>query len=364
MDLFGNARPVGARAVSSARSGRLDSEKAQITNFALTKFRAVGTMVVVVLVVVALAACDEFSEPKVPIVIGLVTNNPNGTKNVQGFRDKLVALGPINGRDVTFVTPGRPVRGVELERTLNKFVESKVDLIFTAGTPTGVAAYRLTSRSGIPVVFGVIADPIRAGVMADLDRPSGNMTGVMLGYNQARRLELLRQIVPRIKTVAVLYNPNDAAPVGAVAQLYANAPSLNVTLRSHECPNDDAVSAALASISPDVDALFLVPDSVVNRRINDIIAFSIDRRLPVSGPSSAQINQGALMTYGFDHQEVGAQAADIAAQILRGVNPGDVPVQTAEAYLGLNLQTANQIGVDIPRHFLESALVVVRGKIR
>ena len=109
-----------------------------------------------------------------------------------------------------------------------------------------------------------------------------------------------------------------------------------------------------------MDAVFLVPDSLVNRRIKDIIALTLERKLPVSGPSTVQISQGAFMTYGFSHDQVGAQAAHIAMQILKGLPPGDLPVQTAEAYLGFNIKTENRIRVAIPRHFLESAAVVIR----
>ncbi len=104
-------------------------------------------------------------------------------KNIDGFKSGMTQLGYIAGKNVTYRFAGIPVQGARLEAELSHFVEAKVDLIFTAGTPTGVAAHRLTQGAETPVIFGVIADPIAAGVLSDLTRPGGNMTGVRLSPN-------------------------------------------------------------------------------------------------------------------------------------------------------------------------------------
>jgi putative tryptophan/tyrosine transport system substrate-binding protein len=305
-------------------------------------------------------ACDETPPEPKTYRIGLVTNNPNGMKNVQGFRHGLTKLGYVEGKNTTYVTKDKPVRGETLRAVLADLVSSKVDLIFTAGTPTGVAAHRAIAGSNTPVIFGVIADPVAAGVMTNLSNPGGNMSGVMLSKYQSKRLELFLQVAPGIKRLAVLYNPHDSAPTSAVAQMELAANSMNVELIKLECPDNAAVTQALASLPRDIDGIFMVPDSVVNKRVKDIVKLSLARKLVVSGPSTAQIYQGALMTFGFIHQEVGAQAARIADLVLKGTKIGNLPVETAESHLGLNLQTAKSIGLDIPDDLVQQARVVVQ----
>ena len=321
---------------------------------------------VIVVVLVAgpflLVSCTKGTEDTRQFTIGLVTNNPNGLRNVQGFRDEMAELGYIEGENVTFMFAGHPTKGDELDTVLESMVEAEADLIFTAGTPTGVAAHRITEGTNIPVVFGVIADPIAAGVMEDLTRPGGNMTGVKISQNQARRLELLLEIAPGIQRVLVPYNPEDAAPTSAAAQVNEIAPDLGIEIVESHARNDDEVTELLNNIPEDVDAIFMLPDSTVNARLADLVAIALDRKLPVSGPSMAQVEGGALTAYGIVHHKAGAQAAHIADQVLRGADPGELPVETAEFYLGINLQTAEVIGLEIPYEMLQQAETTIRAE--
>jgi putative ABC transport system substrate-binding protein len=239
-------------------------------------------------------------------------------------------------------------------------IDAKVDLIFTAGTPTGVAAHRLTSGTDIPVVFGVIADPISAGVMTDLNHPGGNMTGVKLSQGQDRRLELLLDIAPGIRQIFVPHNPDDTAASTAVSQILKLAPALGVELIIGEARNDQEVIDLLATVPDNIDAIFLVPDSVVNTHLTEIMAMAQERNWPVSGPSTAQVEEGALTTYGFIHHAVGSQAARIAVQILKGADPGELPVEETEFYLAINLVAADAIGLEIPAEILQQAEIIIR----
>ncbi len=309
---------------------------------------------------ILLVACAGSPETEDRVfVVGLVTNNPNGLRNVQGFRDGMAELGYIEGENINYLFEGTPTSADRLEAVLGSMVEAQVDLIFTAGTPTGVAAYSVTQGTGIPVVFGVIADPIAAGVMTDLMRPGGTITGVKISENQDRRLELLKEIAPHITRVFVPHNPDDTAASTAVAQIIAIAPDLGIQLVIAEARNDQEVTEMLQTIPEELDAVFLVPDSVVNARLQDILAFAVDQGLPVSGPTSAQVEEGALTSYGIIHHAAGSQAARIADRILRGADPGNLPVETAEFYLAINLHTAEAIGLTIPEPILQQSEIVI-----
>ena len=292
--------------------------------------------------------------------IGLITNSQNGLRNIQGFKDGMSALGYIEGQNVTYLFAGTPIGMDSLERELQDLVAAGVDLIFTAGTPTGVAAYRVTTGTTIPVVFGVIANPIEAGVMTDLQRPGGNMTGVMLSENQGRRLELLQEIAPGIKRVFVPYDPADTASTSAVSQIDRLAPGLGLELVKGLANDENAVMELFQNFPQDIDAIFMVPGTRVNAHLDDLVAIAAERRLPLSGPSTAQVEEGALITYGFIHHEAGAQAARIADQILKGTRPGDIPVEVADFFLAVNLPMAETIGLDIPYSLLQRATIIIR----
>ncbi len=292
--------------------------------------------------------------------IGLITNNPNGLLNVEGFQDGLRALGYVEGDNLTYLFAGKPTPQDELQSAIRTMVTDGADLIFTAGTPTGIAARAATAGSNVPVVFGVIADPVAAGVMTDLNRPGGNLTGVMLSQNQARRLELLGRVFPDVQRVLLPYDPDDPAPVSAANQLEVVAPELGLVLVHAHARNADEVSAMLAEFPEGIDAVFMLPDSTVNHRVEDLIKAANARNLPVSGPSTAQVLAGATKSYGIVHHEVGVQAARMADRVLRGADPAAMPVETADFYLTVNVAAAARIGVELSEEILQQADVILR----
>jgi putative ABC transport system substrate-binding protein len=183
---------------------------------------------------------------------------------------------------------------------------------------------------------------------------------VKISQNQARRLELLLEMVPDIHHVFVPYNPEDTAPISAVAQINDFASNLGVEIVAGLARNHEEVTELLSNIPEDIDAIFMLPDSTVNAHLADLIAVAIDRKLPLSGPSMAQLDGGALTAYGIIHYNVGAQAAHIANQVLKGADPGELPVEIAEFFLGINLKTADVIGLEIPYEILQQAHVIIR----
>lgn len=322
-------------------------------------WRRLGACVVAAALAIAGCSGGE-AERNDPLSIGIVTNNPNGMRNVAGFIDGMAELGYSDGDNVTYMFAEEPVPSEELDRVLDDMVAAGVDLIFTAGTPTGVAAHQATLGTDVPVVFGVIADPIKAGVMTDLSLPGGNMTGVKTVQDQGRRLELLLEMAPNVDEVLVPFNPDDAAAASAAEQITSIAAELPVELLLREARTDDEVLALLESIPSEVDAIFLVPDSIVNAQLEDILAVASALGLPTSGPSTAQVEEGALTAFGFVHREAGVQAARIADQVLRGADPATLPVENTESFLAINLATADAIGLEIAEDVLRQAAVIIR----
>lgn len=330
--------------------------------FVLAYSKKIVMVLTAMLIVIAflLGSCTKEKEDNRPLTIGLVTNNRNGLRNIQGFREKMTELGYIVGRNVNYMFEESPVKESNLVDILNQMIKANVDLIFTAGTPTGVAAYNITAGTKIPVIFGVIADPVAAGVLHDLNRPGGNMTGVKLAANQSRRLEFLLEMAPDIERILIPYNPEDAASSSAVAQVKNVASSFGVEIVERTAHNNQEVSELLSSIPEGLDAIFLVPGTTVNMRLQDVIEAARSRKLPVSGPSLAQVEEGAVIAYGFNHYTAGGQAARIADQVLRGADPGQLPVETAEFFLAINLLAAETIDLQVPYSLLQQAKIIIR----
>jgi putative ABC transport system substrate-binding protein len=145
-----------------------------------------------------------------------------------------------------------------------------------------------------------------------------------------------------------------------LAEIREVAPKLNIELMERPIRGSGQLEALFASFPENADALFLPRDSTIEAQIAPIVRFATAHRLPLCVPSLTQVEAGALLSYGFVHREIGRQAARLADQILRGTKPADLPVETAENYLAINLRTAEEIGLPIPDHVLKQASILVR----
>ena len=319
-----------------------------------------GFFILAVIFVVISISQFRDSEASLDYKIGLISNNPNGIRNVIGFKDALSSLGYVENINTTYIFSGKPTPRNELQDVISAFVEDDVNLIFTAGTPTGVAAWAVTKDTSVPVVFGVVADPLTAGIIDSYDVPGGNMTGIMLSKNQARRLELFKEFFPKLKKVLLPYNPDDPAPRDAAIQLSNIAEQLNVELLHRHARNSDEALSLISEITNEYDGVFMLPDSTVNRKLSDLVARTNALGIPVSGPSLTQAEGGAVMSYGIVHGKVGAQAAPLAEKILQGANPGSIPIQEGAFFLVINLAATQRIGIPISEENIKRADVVLR----
>jgi putative ABC transport system substrate-binding protein len=270
-------------------------------------------------------------------------------------------LGYQEGRNITYVYQGPAASIAELDSIAGGLVAAKVDLILALSTPATQAAQRATSGTDLPVVFAPVTDPAVAGIVADLRRPGGNITGVALGGDsEARRLEWLLKLAPSARRIYVPYNSDDASARSSLAAIRAAAPKLNVELQPREARDAAEISAAIAGMPADAQAVFLLQDSLVAARTDDFVKATIGRRLPLSVPTDEQVRRGALVAFSASLAPLGAQTARLADQILKGGRPADMPIETAEFFLTINLQTAEQIGLDIPDAYIRQADHIVR----
>lgn len=276
-----------------------------------------------------------------------------------GFRDALAGLGYREGQNLEFDDTGPAGSVAALESRVAQVVSRSPDLILVSSTPAALAVKRATQGRSIPVVFAPVNDPLGSGLVASLRAPAGNLTGVRLPSGDKRRLEWLRLLAPKVRRVLVPYSPGDKSSTESLGQLREVAPRLGFELL--EVPvAEGGVEPLLAAWPVAAEAIFLPRDSRLEAQLELFLVACRQRRLPLSAPAIAQVEAGALYSYGFVHREIGRQAAGLADQILRGASPADLPVESAESYLAVNLKTAAEIGLTVPSHLLKQAALVIR----
>ena len=296
-------------------------------------------------------AAEAQPATKIPRV-GLLDYVPFWEPLRQGLR----GLGYVEGQNIAFVyqpTAGRRERLPDLAAEL---VRLKVEVIVTYGTPATVAAKQATTT--IPIVM-VGGDPLRSGLVASLGRPGANVTGnTILGAElSAKRLELLKEALPKVSRVAFLWNPTNPAQVVHFEDIQVGARALGVTLQSVKVssPNEfDSAFAALTRERP--DALYMTADSMHQLHVGRIIDFVAKSRLPAMYQVPENAVAGGLMAYGASLPELFRRAALYVDKILKGAKPGDLPVEQPTKFeLVINLKTAKALGLTIPHSLLVRA---------
>jgi putative ABC transport system substrate-binding protein len=312
-----------------------------------------------------LTACGSFQPPhtfKIGIVSALTVLEPL----VEGFKAGMTEQGYVEGQNVTYLydkpTSASSYSAEQLSPQLQKLVEADVDLIVTVGAPATRAAKNATDGSELPIIFVPIADPAKAGFVKSLTNPGANFTGVaLLPEQQGNRLQYLLKVAPDVKRVYVPYDATDATAELYVKIMNDMAAKLGVELVAQPVKNADEAMAAIHTIPENVQAIFTLPSGpLISNRSKELIAVSVQKKLPLSMSNLAQVDQGVLLAYNFRNDMTGKQAARMVAKILKGAQPADTPVETADNYLAINLKTAQAIGLTVPNSVLREAWNIVR----
>jgi putative ABC transport system substrate-binding protein len=317
--------------------------------------------VLLALLVVAGCQRQDAAAPPIPRRIALLQLSEVDLNTVAGFREGLARLGHREGVEVAYLSVP-PVGSVDrLEPVIRELLAQQPDLFFVSSTPATQAVKRLTGAAGRPpVVFAPVNDPLAAGIVMDLKRPGGHITGIRLPTGDDLRLQWLLRIAPKVRRVYLPFTADDKSALTSVRQATEAAAKLGVTLVERPIPPGGSVAEAIAAMPAGIDAIFLPRDSRVEAAIADFVAAAEARRLPIAAPSLVQVQAGALFSYGFVHRDIGRQAARLADQILRGVAAGDLPVEMAENSLALNLPAARRLGIVLADDILLQAEHLIR----
>jgi len=299
---------------------------------------------------VLVAPAGAEAQPSAPVSrIGLLTDLA-----LEPLRDALRDLGYVENKNIVFElrrSDGRSERWPHLAADL---VRLKVDVIVTQGTPATLAAKQATTT--IPIVMMGTGDPLTTGLVASLARPRGNVTGsTQLGAGLAtKRLEILKEAVPKLSRVAFLWNPANPDQKSHFHEAQVGARSLDVALQSVEVRNREDLELAFTALMRErPSALLLTGDSIHQHFIADILAFASKNRLPAMYQLKENVERGGLMSYGANAADLVRRAATYVDKILKGAKPADLPVEQPTKFeFVINLKTANALSLTIPQSLL------------
>ena len=312
--------------------------------------RAFVTAVSVSFLVVPVRALAQ-QAPRVPRVGYLFSFTPSAGQHLwEACRQGLQELGYVEGRNIILEPRWADGHHERLPGLAAELVRLRVDVIVSAATPGSRAAKAVTTS--IPIVFVAVAEPVRAGLVATLARPGGNVTGLTLLTPElsGKRLQLLADVLPGVQRVAVLTNPDNFSHVVFLEQTRVAAQQLGMQLQTLEARRLDEIEQALrARVRGDATGLIVFDDPVIWSHRKRLVALAAERRLAVMYGYRDFVDDGGLMSYGPDRPDLYRRTAAYVDKILKGAKPGELPVEQPTKFeLVLNLKTAKAQGLTIP----------------
>jgi putative ABC transport system substrate-binding protein len=304
------------------------------------------------------ARAQQVSAPRIGYLSPGRSELPDPTFNMlTAFLQGLHSLGYTEGQNLT--VQGQYADGSldRLHQLASELVRSKPDIIIAFSTTAARPAKQATNT--IPIVAIAMADPVADGLVASLARPGGNVTGTtFLGPELvAKRLQLLREIVPGLSRVAALWHPNaysERTMAGISKEIEVAAKTLGLQLQLVPAAGPDDIVGAFATITKErADALIVMPSPMLFGEYGRIVSIAANSRLPAMGAAREFADLGGLVSYGVNLPDLARQSAKYADKILKGAKPADLPVeQPIKFELVINLKAAKELGLTISRDLL------------
>ena len=325
--------------------------------------RMIGLAIVLPLSLILAPLAAEAQQPTRVQRIGVLTTGSlsAGEHLFKVFQERLREFGYIEGRNVAFEARGADGKNERLPGLATELLRLDVDVIVTIGTPAAVAAKQATST--IPIVTAVVADPVGAGLIASVARPGGNVTRIADLDEEltGKRLELLKEIVPGLSRVAVMWKTGNPAHETALRVADAAARSSGLQLKHRKVRAASEFQAAFALMTKEhIGALVLLADSMFGTYRTQLVNLLAKNRMPAIFWRREFVEAGGLMSYGTIYPELYRRAADYVAKILKGSKPADLPVEQPTKFeLVINMKTAKALGLTIPPSLLGRADQVI-----
>lgn len=294
----------------------------------------------------------DSSAKKIGIV--QIVEHPSLNTIRESFIEQLEKNGYKDGENIVIDYQNAQNDQTNLKTITKRFVSNKYDLIVAIATPSALAAAGETKD--IPVLFSAVTDPVSAELVESLEKPGGNVTGTSDAVSATKIMELAMRITPDIKTIGALYNSSEINSISVVNELKEYAQNNGLTVVEATVTNSSEVQQAVQSLVGKCDAIFSPIDNTIASAMPVVTQVANKAKIPVYVGADSMVKDGGLATYGINYPALGRETADMAAEILKGKNPGDIPVRTmTEMDIYINKATAEEIGVTIPEDVLNEA---------
>ena len=292
---------------------------------------------------------------KLPIVGFLGASASGFAPWAAAFVGRMRELGWVEGSTIAIEyrwSEGRPERYAEIAA---EFVRLKVDVILTVGSAVPIVRQATTA---IPIVFAVAIDPVGSGLVASLAKPGGNATGLSIQANElaGKRLELLREAIPQLRRLGILFNADNTQPVLEMGETQAEARRLGLEIAPLAIRRADDIEPTFQNLKVRADALYVAVDQLMVANRTRILTLALAERLPTIFSERDFVKAGAFMSYGPNYSDLFRHSADYVDKILHGTKPGDIPVEQPTKFeLVINLSTTKALGLTIPPALLTRA---------
>lgn len=306
-------------------------------------------------------AGPALADDKRPVIGFLGATTPTvWSAFLSAFLGRLRELGWVDGRNLTIEYRWAEGVGSRYTQFAAEMVEKKVNLIVTAGTGAVIAVMKATKD--IPIVFAAAGDPIGTKLVASLARPGGNVTGLSNQQTDlaGNRLELLREVVPGLRRLAVMGNVNVPNVTLEMAEVLSVAAKIGVETVKAEVRKTDDIVPALEGLKGRADGLYVCTDPLVTQYAVRINTIAISMKLPTVYAFREYVRSGGLISYGPNFPDLFRRAGDFVDKILKGAKPADIPVEQPTKFdMIFNLTTAKALGLNVPETFLLRANEVI-----
>ncbi|ASW09458.1 ABC transporter permease (plasmid) [Rhizobium sp. 11515TR] len=277
----------------------------------------------------------------------------------KGIVDALADAGFVDGKTVTLDIASAQGSMLTQTQIAKTFAGKSPDVIVAISTPSAQAC-QAAAKGAIPIVFSAVTDPVAAKLVKSFAQPDGTLTGTSDKQPLNLTFELIHKLTPTATKIGVLYNAGEANSVAQVAEMKTEAAKIGMSIVEASAAQSAAVPDAARSLVGKADVILLPTDSTVVSAVESVVKVGVDAKIPVYASDTNSVERGAMAALGFNYYKLGRLTGEIAAKVLNGAKPGDIPVGTLDSEdLYLNLASAKKMGVTLSEAMTQSAAKVI-----
>lgn len=288
--------------------------------------------------------------------IGVLTlmHHPALDQIYKGFVDELAKEGYHNGKNIKIEYQNANGDQSNLKAMASKLVNDNCTVIYSITTPAAQAVANSTTKT--PIILGAVTDPKGAGLVKDNKHPGGNITGVSDQAPIKEQINLIKEFMPNMKTLGVIYTSSDSSAVAGYHQIVRECKKQGITLKAYSIANSNDLNQVSEQMLSQVDAVIVPTDNTIAGAMQTLVKNANAAKKPVFPAAGTMVKQGGVATYSVNQYDLGVRGAKMTVQVLKGKKPADTPIQyVRHGEPVLNLKQARKLGLTVPKHFQKEA---------